>query len=265
MRVLVSNDDGVDAPGLRSLADGLRAAGHEVVVVAPQRDHSGASNSLTLHAPVRIERRDARTWCVHGTPTDCVHVALTGLLEDEPDIVVSGINTCANLGDDVIYSGTVAAAMEGRFLGLPAIAVSLHAGEGDTRHYDTAARAAVELVARLATDPLPADTILNVNVPDLPWGEVAGYEVARLGNRHRAEPCVLQEDPRGRQWSWIGPAGPEQDAGQGTDFHALRTGHISITPILVDLTRYQALEQVASWVGGLGAAFDRPAGAGRAA
>jgi 5'-nucleotidase len=264
MRVLVSNDDGVDAPGLRTLAEGLRAAGHEVFIVAPQRDHSGASNSLTLHAPVRIERRDERTWCVHGTPTDCVHVALTGLLEHEPDIVVSGINTCGNLGDDVIYSGTVAAAMEGRFLGLPALAMSLCTSEGSGRNYDTAARAAVELVARLATDPLPADTILNVNVPDLPWTDVEGFEVTRLGNRHRAEPCVLQDDPRGRQWFWIGPAGPEQDSGAGTDFHAVRTGNISITPILVDLTRYQALEQVASWVDALGDALERP-GQGRAA
>ena len=251
MRVLVSNDDGVDAPGIRILAEGLRAAGHDVVVVAPDRDRSGASNSLTLDLPVRVSKVDDHTWRVHGTPTDCVHVALAGLLEDEPDIVVSGINTCGNLGDDVIYSGTVAAAMEGRFLGLPALALSLCTCEGSPRTYETAARAAVEIVARLATDPLPADTILNVNVPDLAWDAIAGFEVTRLGNRHRAEECVSQVDLRGRQWFWIGPAGAEQDAGAGTDFHAIRTGNISITPIHVDLTRYQALEQVASWVGGL--------------
>lgn len=256
MRVLVSNDDGVDAPGIRILAEGLRAAGHEVVVVAPDRDRSGASNSLTLDLPVRVAQVDARTWRAHGTPTDCVHVALAGLLDEEPDIVVSGINTCGNLGDDVIYSGTVAAAMEGRFLGLPAVALSLCTSEGSARHYATAARAAVEIVARLATDPLPADTILNVNVPDLEWDEVAGFQVTRLGNRHRAEACVSQEDPRGRRWFWIGPAGAEQDAGIGTDFHAIRTGNISITPIHVDLTRYQALEHVASWVDGLTAALD---------
>ena len=256
MRVLVSNDDGVDAPGIRILAEGLRAAGHDVVVVAPDRDRSGASNSLTLDLPVRVARVDAATWRVHGTPTDCVHVALAGLLDDEPDIVVSGINTCGNLGDDVIYSGTVAAAMEGRFLGLPAVAMSLCTREGSPRRYETAARAAVEIVARLATDPLPADTILNVNVPDRDWDDVAGFEVTRLGNRHRAEECVSQEDPRGRQWFWIGPAGAEQDAGVGTDFHAIRTGNISITPIHVDLTRYQALEHVASWVGGLTASLD---------
>jgi 5'-nucleotidase len=200
----------------------------------------------------------ADTWCVHGTPTDCVHVAITGMLELEPDIVVSGINTTANLGDDVIYSGTVAAAMEGRFLGLPAVAMSLAHGETETRHYETAARAAVEIIARLLVDPLPADTILNVNVPDLPWESVRGFEVSRLGNRHRAEPCIQQEDPRGRSWWWIGAAGAEQDAGPGTDFHAVRTGHISITPIQVDLTRYQALEQVASWVGGLEASLAAP-------
>lgn len=251
MRVLVSNDDGVDAPGIRILAEGLRAAGHEVLVVAPDRDRSGASNSLTLDAPVRVLQRDEHTWCVYGTPTDCVHVAITGMLELEPDMVVSGINNTANLGDDVIYSGTVAAAMEGRFLGLPAVAMSLATRNHRGEHYETAARAAVEIIARLQVDPLPADTILNVNVPDIPWSEVRGFEVSRLGNRHRAEPCVQQDDPRGRTWWWIGAAGAEQDAGPGTDFNAVRSGHIAITPINVDLTRYQALEQVASWVGGL--------------
>ena len=251
MRVLVSNDDGVDAPGIRILAEGLRAAGHEVLVVAPDRDRSGASNSLTLDAPVRVLQRDRHTWCVYGTPTDCVHVAITGMLALEPDMVVSGINNTANLGDDVIYSGTVAAAMEGRFLGLPAVAMSLATRDHRGEHYETAARAAVEIIARLQKDPLPADTILNVNVPDIPWSEVRGFEVSRLGNRHRSEPCVQQADPRGRTWWWIGAAGPEQDAGPGTDFNAVRSGNIAITPINVDLTRYQALEQVASWVGGL--------------
>ena len=251
MRVLVSNDDGVDAPGIRILAEGLRAAGHEVLVVAPDRDRSGASNSLTLDAPVRVLQRDEHTWCVYGTPTDCVHVAISGMLALEPDMVVSGINNTANLGDDVIYSGTVAAAMEGRFLGLPAVAMSLATRDHRGEHYETAARAAVEIIARLQKDPLPADTILNVNVPDIPWSEVRGFEVSRLGNRHRSEPCVQQADPRGRTWWWIGAAGPEQDAGPGTDFNAVRSGNIAITPINVDLTRYQALEQVASWVGGL--------------
>jgi 5'-nucleotidase len=259
MRVLVSNDDGVDAPGIRILAAGLREAGHEVLTVAPDRDRSGASNSLTLDMPIRVIRQDAVTWRVYGTPTDCVHIALTGMLETEPDIVVSGINNTANLGDDVIYSGTVAAAMEGRFLGLPAVAVSLVTADHVGRHYETAARAAVEIIARLKTDPLPADTILNVNVPDLPWDGIRGFEVTRLGNRHRAEACIPQRDPRGRQWWWIGPAGPEQDAGPGTDFNAIRRGCISITPIHVDLTRYHALEQVASWVDGLASSLKEKA------
>lgn len=254
MRVLVSNDDGVDAIGIRVLAQSLRDAGHDVVVVAPDRDRSGASNSLTLDQPIRTARIDEATWRVAGTPTDCVHLALAGLLDDEPDIVLSGINNFANLGDDVIYSGTVAAAMEGRFLGLPAIAVSLSTGDHNGRHFETAGRAAVEVTKRLMVDPLPADTILNINVPDLPWSELRGFEVTRLGHRHRAEPCIPMEDPRGRPVWWIGPPGAEQDAGPGTDFHAVRTGNISITPIHVDLTRYQALEKVAGWVEGLGEA-----------
>jgi 5'-nucleotidase len=255
VRVLVSNDDGVDAPGIRILAEGLRGAGHQVWVVAPDRDRSGASNSLTLDLPIRIRQLDERTIRVNGTPTDCVHLALTGMLDFDPDIVVSGINNAGNLGDDVIYSGTVSAAMEGRFLGLPAVAVSLVTRDHIARHYPTAARAAVEIVARLKSNPLPANTILNVNVPDLPWDEVEGFEATRLGNRHRSEACMPQTDPRGGTVYWIGPAGPEQDAGIGTDFHAVRSGCISITPIHVDLTRYQALETVASWVGGLSASL----------
>ncbi len=259
MRVLVSNDDGVDAPGIKILAEGLRDAGHEVYVVAPDRDRSGASNSLTLDLPIRLKRIDHYTCSVAGTPTDCVHLALTGMLEFEPDIVVSGINNAANLGDDVIYSGTVSAAMEGRFLGLPAVAMSLVSRNHDPKHLATAARAAVEIVERLKADPLPADTILNVNVPDLPWEQVKGFEVTRLGNRHRSEACLPQSDPRGNTVYWIGPAGAEQDAGPGTDFHAVRTGNIAITPIHVDLTRYQALEKVASWVDGLTAELGKAA------
>ena len=253
MRILVSNDDGVDAPGIAALAAALRGAGHEVMVVAPDRDRSGASNSLTLDMPIRVVQLDDNTWRVHGTPTDCVHLALTGMFsgQREPDIVVSGINNAPNLGDDVIYSGTVSAAMEGRFLGLPAVAVSCVARDHAPRHFDTAARAAVEIVARLVRDPLPADTILNVNVPDLAWDELRGVEATRLGNRHRAESCIPAPDPRGRDFYWIGPAGTEQDAGPGTDFDAVRRGAVSITPIHVDLTRYSALEQVAQWVTGL--------------
>ena len=251
MRILVSNDDGVDAAGIRMLASVLREAGHEVTVVAPDRDRSGASNSLTLDLPIRLKRIDHYTVSVAGTPTDCVHLALTGLLEFEPDIVVSGINNAANLGDDVIYSGTVSAAMEGRFLGLPAIAVSLVSKDHSGIHYESAANAVLLLMQRLLVDPLPADTILNVNVPDRPWHEITGFAVTRLGRRHRSEPCVQQTDPRGRPIYWIGPPGQAEDEGPGTDFHAIRSGQISITPIQVDLTRYQALEKVAGWVASL--------------
>jgi len=258
LRVLVSNDDGVDAPGIRVLADALAEVG-EVTVVAPDRDRSGASNSLTLDQPIRVLRMDNGYYRVAGTPTDCVHLALAGLLDDDPQIVVSGINNSANLGDDVIYSGTVAAAMEGRFLGLPAIAVSLASIDHQPQHFATAARAAVSIMRHLLVQPLPADTILNVNVPDRPWHEIRGFEVTRLGHRHRSEPCVPQTDPRGRRIWWIGAAGAEHDAGPGTDFHAIRTGHISITPIHVDLTRYQALERVASWVDSLKADIESAA------
>ena len=251
MRVLVSNDDGVEAPGIAVLARTLSAAG-EVIVVAPDRDRSGASNSLTLDQPIRVVKLDDNRYRVAGTPTDCVHLALCGMLDKDPDIVVSGINNSANLGDDVIYSGTVSAAMEGRFLGLPAIAVSLVTVEGSGHHYDSAAQAALAIMRLLVVDPLPADTILNVNVPDLPWEQVRGWRVCRLGNRHRAEPAIRESDPRGRPVWWIGPAGPAQDAGPGTDFHAVQDGWISLTPIHVDHTRYQALETLSSWAEGLG-------------
>jgi 5'-nucleotidase len=247
MRVLVSNDDGVDAPGIRVLAERLGAVG-EVTVVAPDRDRSGASNSLTLDVPIRVSRMDNGYYRVAGTPTDCVHLALAGMLEEEPDIVVSGINNSANLGDDVIYSGTVSAAMEGRFLGLPAIAVSLVSKDHRGEHYESAARAVLRLMERLLVDPLPADTILNVNVPDRPWEEIRGFETTRLGKRHRSAPCIRQTDPRGRPIWWIGPAGEVEDAGPGTDFNAVQRGFISVTPIHVDLTRFQALEKVSSWV-----------------
>ena len=250
MRVLVSNDDGVVAPGIHVLAERLRAVG-QVTVVAPDRDRSGASNSLTLDAPLRVLEMGNGYFRVAGTPTDCVHLALAGLLDDEPDMVVSGINNSANLGDDVIYSGTVSAAMEGRFLGLPAIAVSLVSTDHTGVHYDSAAQAVLLLMQRLLVDPLPADTILNVNVPDRPWDEIRGFEVTRLGRRHRSAPSVAQTDPRGRPIWWIGPAGEVDDASPGTDFNAVRRGYVSVTPIHVDLTRFQALEKVSSWMKGL--------------
>ena len=249
MHFLISNDDGITARGIQVLSRHMGELG-KVTIVAPDQDRSGASNSLTLDSPVRIREIDERMFRVTGTPTDCVHIALTGLLESDPDMVVSGINAGANLGDDVIYSGTVAAAMEGRFLGFPAIAVSLVFND-KPRYFETAAEAITLLVQRLREDPLPADTILNINVPDLAWSEIGGFEVTRLGHRHRAEPTIRELDPRGRPMYWIGPAGAEQDAGPGTDFDAIRRGYISVTPIHVDLTRYQALDQVAGWIADL--------------
>ena len=245
MHILISNDDGYMAPGIRALAAALKTIAR-VTVVAPDRDRSGASNSLTLDNPIRAREMDDDVTCVDGTPTDCVHLAITGLLDGEPDMVIAGINAGANLGDDVLYSGTVAAAMEGRFLGLPAIAVSLASEK--PRNYDTAAAVALELVKRLESGSLPADTILNVNVPDVAPGDLKGMQATRLGHRHKSEPVVPMEDPRGRPVYWVGPAGLEQDAGPGTDFHAVRSGHVSVTPLDVDLTRYTALEQVGSWL-----------------
>jgi 5'-nucleotidase len=245
MNILVSNDDGYQSRGIQVLAEALATLG-TIHVVAPERDRSGASNSLTLDAPIRARIGGNGYTCVDGTPTDCVHLAITGLLEQEPDMVVAGINAGANLGDDVLYSGTVAAAMEGRFLGSPAIAISL-AGD-NPQHYASAARVAVELVQRVQSGRLPADTILNVNVPDLPWEQLRGMQATRLGHRHKSEPMVRMQDPRGRLVYWVGPAGSEQDAGPGTDFHAVRSGSVSITPLDVDLTRYAAIERVASWL-----------------
>lgn len=221
----------------------------EISVVAPDRNRSGASNSLTLQSPLRLQRHADGIYSVDGTPTDCVHLAITGLLEDEPDMVVSGVNAGANLGDDVLYSGTVAAAMEGRFLGLPAMAVSCAAER--PRHFDSAAQVAGQIVDLLRSSPLPADTILNVNVPDLPGEAIRGFQATRLGHRHKSEPVIKDQDPRGRTIYWIGPPGGEQDAGPGTDFHAVREGYVSITPLHVDLTRYTAMEQVSGWVAGL--------------
>ncbi|WP_455366221.1 5'/3'-nucleotidase SurE [Kaarinaea lacus] len=247
MRILLSNDDGYQAPGLKTLAATLQSISH-VDVVAPDRNRSGASNSLTLDSPMRPQIMENGFISVDGTPTDCVHLAITGLLDEEPDMVIAGINAGSNMGDDVLYSGTVAAAMEGRFLGLPAMAVSL-AGE-KMLHYDTAATVAMTLLQKLQHHPLPADTILNVNVPDVPWEQITGMEATRLGRRHKSEPVVKTEDPRGRPIYWVGPVGREEDAGPGTDFFAVNGNAVSITPIQVDLTQYNAIDTVASWLHG---------------
>ena len=245
MKILVSNDDGYLATGINVLADTLAEIA-DVIVVAPDRNRSAASNSLTLHDPLRISKVAENRYRVNGTPSDCVHLALTGFLEKEPDLVVSGINHGANLGDDVIYSGTVAAATEGRFLGFPTIAVSL-VGHHLT-HFDTAARVAKELVERLKRHSLPSDIILNVNVPDRPYEELNGIVEARLGFRHKSEPVVKSKDPHGRTIFWVGPAGPGQDSGEGTDFHVLEQGAVAVTPLKVDLTRHEALPQIKEWL-----------------
>jgi 5'-nucleotidase len=247
LRILVSNDDGYRAEGLQRLADVLRPLA-EVTVVAPDRNRSGASNSLTLDVPVRVFPFGDRMYYVNGTPTDCVHLAISGLFDFEHDMVVSGINDGANLGDDVLYSGTVAAAVEGRFLGLPTMAVSLVVRQD--RHFDTAARVASELVMRLTRSPLDRSMILNVNVPDLPYESLRGMRVTRLGQRHKSEPVVRSADPRGRAVYWVGPAGEGADAGEGTDFHAVASGFVSVTPLQVDLTRHSALADIGEWLEG---------------
>jgi 5'-nucleotidase len=246
VRILVSNDDGYQARGLRALAAGIADLA-DVVVVAPDRNRSGASNSLTLEWPLRAEQVASTVYCVNGTPSDCVHLAITGLLDYEPDMVISGINHGANLGDDVLYSGTVAAAMEGRFLGLPALAVSLVL-EHEQGHFETAVEVTRRLMQRMIDDPLPKDTIFNINVPDVPLDQLDGMEVCRLGFRHKSEPIIKTTDPKNRPIYWIGPAGRGQDAGPGTDFHAIDSRRVSISPIKVDLTDHQSLDSLSLWL-----------------
>ncbi len=245
MRILLSNDDGVHSPGLKALYDGLEGIA-DLEVVAPDRDHSGASNALTLNRPLTVDHQSSGFYSIDGTPTDCVHLAVNGLFEHSFDRVVSGINTHANLGDDVIYSGTVAAATEGRNLGLPAIAVSL-VNEGRF-HYDTAARVVRALLEHKVAVDLGPRCILNVNVPDVPWSDIAGFRVTRLGHRDRAEGAVPVTCPRGRARYWIGAPGGGHDAGPGTDFHAVRENCVSITPVQVDMTRHEALASLREWV-----------------
>ncbi|WP_026376394.1 5'/3'-nucleotidase SurE [Aestuariibacter salexigens] len=245
MKILLSNDDGVFAEGLSVLFEALSKQ-HDVTVIAPDRNNSGASNALSLHQPLRIQKMKNGFYSVNGTPSDCVHLGINRFLEDDPELVVSGINHGANLGDDVIYSGTVAAATEGRYMGLPAIAVSLTDKRG--KHFDTAARVVCDIIDRMRAHPLAADQILNVNVPDVPFAQLNGIQVTRQGRRHRAESMIKDCDPFGRDIYWYGPAGAEQDAGPGTDFHAIKGGYCSVTPLSVDMTAYQSMEDMQQWL-----------------
>lgn len=241
----MSNDDGYFAPGITLLAEALRQVG-EVTVVAPERDRSGASNSLTLDRPLTVRRAANGFFFVNGTPTDCVHIAVTGLLDFTPDVVVSGVNLGANMGDDTIYSGTVAAASEGYLLGIPSVALSLTSKAGT--HFESAIGIALQLVGRLKREPFGEPVLLNVNVPDIPPGELRGQEITRLGRRHKAEPVIRLETPRGDTAYWIGPAGGAADAGPGTDFHAVENSRVSITPLRLDLTHQGQLARAKEWL-----------------
>ena len=245
MKILVSNDDGYFAPGITLLAEALGQLG-EVTVVAPERDRSGASNSLTLDRPLTVRRAPNGYFSVNGTPTDCVHIAVTGLLDFRPDIVVSGVNLGANMGDDTIYSGTVAAAAEGYLLGIPSVAVSLTSKTGE--HFQSAIGVAVQIVERFKRRPFAEPVLLNVNVPDVPPESLRGIEVTRLGRRHKAEPVVKLQTPRGETAYWIGPAGGAADAGPGTDFHAVEAQRVSVTPLRMDLTHNAQLTLARDWM-----------------
>lgn len=247
MHILISNDDGCSSAGIKALAEALRPLADKVTVVAPDQERSAASNSLTVTQPLRVEQVGERIYAVNGTPTDCVHLAVTGLLKDEPpDMVVSGINHGANLGDDLLYSGTVAAAVEGRFQGFPAVALS----NTSTRpqHLDTSAEISRRLVSHLLQNPLPNRMILNINIPDVPLDELGPFECVRLGNRHLAEPVVKDEDPSGLPIYWVGKPGSAADAGEGTDFFAVARKNIAVTPLHIDLTHYQMFNRVRDWV-----------------
>ncbi len=250
MKILVSNDDGYRAEGIRHLASALAELA-DVTIVAPDRNRSGASNSLTLDVPLRVFAAEPGVHFVPGTPTDCVHLAISGLFDFEFDMVASGINDGENLGDDVLYSGTVAAAIEGRFLGLPTVAFSLCMEPDGPRNFAGAARVARLIIARLLAQPLERALILNVNIPDVPFESLRGFKVTRLGGRHRSKPIVPAQDPKGRNVYWVGPAGAGQDAGAGTDFHAVASGFVSVTPLQIDLTRHAIMPEVEKWLGGI--------------
>jgi 5'-nucleotidase len=246
MKILLSNDDGYFAPGLNILAEHIAKLA-DITVVAPERNRSGASNSLTLDRPLSVRTASNGFFYINGTPTDCVHIALTGLMDTMPDMVISGINDGANMGDDTIYSGTVAAAMEGHLLGIPSIAISM--SQHNSTHFETAARVAVELVEHYMKNGFKSSTLLNVNVPDIPYDELKGRVVTRLGKRHKAEPVIQLKTPRGETMYWVGPAGQPNDGGEGTDFYAVANNQVSISPIQVDLTKHTQLTEITDWLG----------------
>lgn len=245
MRILLSNDDGYFAPGLACLAETLSSLA-DITVVAPERDRSGASNSLTLDRPLILRRAHNGFYYVNGTPTDCVHLAVTGMLDELPDMVISGINMGANMGDDTVYSGTVAAATEGFLLGIPSIAVSLASKAGG--NFATAAQVVAQVVRQYLAQPFLQPMLLNLNVPDVPFADLQGHEVTRLGKRHKAEPVVKTINPRGETVYWVGAAGAAQDAGPGTDFSAVARGFVSATPLQIDLTRYGQMDAMKEWL-----------------
>ena len=245
MRILLSNDDGYFAPGLNILADHIGKFA-DITVVAPERNRSGASNSLTLDRPLSVKKAANGFFYVNGTPTDCVHIALTGLMNELPDMVISGINDGANMGDDTIYSGTVAAAMEGYLLGIPSIAISM--SQHNSTHFETAAKIAVELLLHYQKNGFNAPTLLNANVPDIPYEQLQGRQITRLGKRHKAEPVVQLKTPRNETVYWVGAAGQPNDGGEGTDFYAVANNKVSISPIQVDLTNHAQINDIKDWL-----------------
>jgi len=245
MKILLSNDDGYFAPGLSVLASHLAKLA-KITVVAPERNRSGASNSLTLDRPLSVKKASNGFFYVNGTPTDCVHIALTGLMDSIPDMVISGINDGANMGDDTIYSGTVAAAMEGFLLDIPSFAVSM--SQHDAKHFETAARVVVELVQHYQKTGFASPTLLNINVPDVPYDELKGRTITRLGKRHKAEPVMQLKTPRGEVVYWVGAAGQPNDGGEGTDFYAVAHQQVSISPIQVDLTKHSQMNELKNWL-----------------
>jgi 5'-nucleotidase len=245
MRILLSNDDGYFAPGLITLATHLANLA-EITVVAPERNRSGASNSLTLDRPLSVKKSNNGFYYVNGTPTDCVHIALTGLMDNMPDMVISGINDGANMGDDTIYSGTVAAAMEGYLLEIPSMAISM--SQHNAVHFETAARITVDLIKQFLKADFSSPTLLNVNVPDVPYDQLNGKVITRLGKRHKAEPVIKLNTPRGETVYWVGAAGAPNDGGEGTDFYAIAHNQVSISPIQVDLTKHNQLDALRTWI-----------------